>query len=399
MHNTRKITEDIYYVGGSDRRLTLFENIFPIPRGVSYNAYLLMDEKTVLLDAVDSSVGRQFLENIAYVLGSRSLDYMVINHMEPDHCALLEQIILRYPKVKLIGNAKTFQMVKQFFDFEMEGRSITVKEGDRFLTGKHNLSFVMAPMVHWPEVMVTYDPESKILFSADAFGTFGALNGAVFTDEIEFDKDWQEDARRYYSNIVGKYGTQVQALLKKVSGLDIQMICPLHGPVWRKDISFILDKYIKWSTYEPEEQGVLIIYASMYGNTENAADILAAELVKAGVKKLAVYDVSGIHMSYLVSEVFKYSHLVIVSPTYNAELYPVMDQFVRDLKALNVQNRKAALVESGTWALSAAKKSKLLFEEMKNITILEPVVSVKSSVKESDRKNIEELAGVILKSM
>lgn len=399
MHNTRKITDDIFYVGGNDRRLALFENMFPIPRGVSYNAYLLKDEKTVLLDTVDSSIAQQFIENVTYVLDGRILDYVVVNHMEPDHCALLEQIVLRYPQVQLIGNAKTFQMVKQFYDFDFENQAVTVKEGDTFPTGKHELSFVMAPLVHWPEAMVTYDKTSGILFSADAFGTFGALDGAIFNDEMEFDKDWLEDARRYYSNIVGKYGKQVQTLMKKASALDIRMICPLHGPIWRDNLGFILDKYTKWSTYEAEEQGVLIVYGSMYGNTENAANILASELAEAGVKKIAVYDVSGIHMSYLVSEVFKYSHLVIAAPTYNGGLYPVMEHFIRDLKALNVQNRTAAVLENGTWALAAAKKTLGLFEEMKDITLLEPTVSIKSSLKQPQRENIRELAKTIKENL
>ncbi|MEE0882752.1 MAG: FprA family A-type flavoprotein, partial [Bacteroidales bacterium] len=303
MHNARKITNDCYWVGGSDRRLALFENVMPIPRGVSYNAYLLMDEdKTVLLDTADASISYQFFENVKYVLNGRSLDYLVVNHMEPDHCALIEDLVLRYPAMKLIGNAKTLVMIKQFFDFEVDDRFITVKEGDVFETKNHKLTFVMAPMVHWPEAMFTYDIETKILFSADAFGTFGALNGNLFNDEVNFDRDWIDDARRYYTNIVGKYGSSVQTVLKKAAGIQIDMICPLHGPIWRNDLGYFIDKYNKWSLYEPEDKAVMIVYGSMYGNTESVANKTASLLAEAGVKDVRCYDVSATHVSYLISE-------------------------------------------------------------------------------------------------
>ena len=278
MHCFRKITSDLYWVGGSDRRLELFENIFPLSKGVSYNSYLLTDEKTVLFDTADHAIGHQFLENIKAVLNGRALDYLVVNHMEPDHCAMIEELILRYPNMQIIGNAKTFPLISQFFDFDLDGKAITVKEGDTFSSGAHTLHFIMAPMIHWPETMMTYDETDKVLFSADAFGTFGALNGNIFNDEVDFDREWLDETRRYYTNIVGKYGIQVQNVLKKTAELDIRVICPLHGPIWRTNLDYIIEKYDTWSRYEPEEAGVMIAYASMYGNTEAAAQALAGKL-------------------------------------------------------------------------------------------------------------------------
>ena len=339
MYNVRKVTEDIVWVGASDRRLALFENIFPIPRGVSYNSYVLLDEKTVLLDTVDASVAGQFFENLEHVLDGRKLDYLIVNHMEPDHCAMIGDLVRRYPEVQVVGNTKTFGMIKQFFGTDFAERAVTVKEGDTLATGAHTLHFVMAPMVHWPEVMVTYDEKDKVLFAADGFGTFGALNGNIFADEVDFDRDWLDDARRYYTNIVGKYGASVQALLKKASGLDIAVICPLHGPIWRENLGYILEKYQKWSTYEAEDQAVVILYATMYGNTASAADALAGRLAAKGVKKIAVYDVSNTHVSELISEIFRASHVVFAAPTYNGGIYPVMENLLADMKALAVGER------------------------------------------------------------
>lgn len=301
MQSTRKVTEDIRWVGCNDRRLALFENLFPIPRGVSYNSYLIMDEKITLMDTVDASVTHQFIENLDYALEGRSIDYLVIQHMEPDHCANIEELMRRYPNMQVVANQKTMQMIGQFFDISTEGRTVLVKEGDELNTGSHTLRFLMAPMVHWPEVMVTYDEKDKVLFSADAFGTFGALNGNLFNDEIDFEKDWLLDARRYYANIVGKYGMQVQALLKKAAALDIRMICSLHGPIWRTDLSYFIDKYDKWSKYESEDQAVAIIYGSIYGNTEQAVNALAMRLAEKGVKNISVYDVSTVHVSDLIA--------------------------------------------------------------------------------------------------
>ncbi len=397
MYCVRKVVDDIFWIGGSDRRINLFENIFPVPRGVSYNSYIIMDEKTVLMDTVDHAISREFIENLTYVLGERTLDYIVVNHMEPDHCSVMGDLILRYPNVKIIGNAKTFQMINQFFE-GLSFESVVVKEGDTFNTGKHNLRFVMAPMVHWPEAMVTYDDETGILFSADAFGTFGALDGTIFADEVNFDRDWLDDARRYYTNIVGKYGAQVQAVLKKASALDIKIICPLHGPVWRENLGYIIDKYDKWSKYEPEEKGVMIAYASMYGNTENMANVLANILAEKGVKNIRVYDISNTHISQLISESFKYSHIVLASPTYNGAVYPVMESFITDMKALNLQNRTVAVMDNGTWAAVAGKKIAEVVSTMKNMTVIEKTFSVKSAIANSQIEEFEKFADMIIES-
>lgn len=392
MHNIRKIAKDYYWVGASDRRLELFENIMPITKGVSYNAYLLVDEKTILLDTVDSSVSRQFLENVKYALNGRTLDYLVVNHMEPDHCSIIEDMVLRYPELKLIGNAKTLQMIKQFFDFDVEERFVTVKEGDTFSSGNHTLTFVLAPMVHWPEAMFTYDVEEKILFSADAFGTFGALNGNLFNDEVNFDKDWLDEARRYYTNIVGKYGNPVQAALKKASTIEINMICPLHGPIWRNDLGYILDKYNKWSTYEPEDKTVMIVYGSMYGNTESAVNVLATKLAEEGVKNIVTYSVSNTHVSYLISEAFRCSHIVVAAPTYNGAVFTPMENFLLDLKAHGLQKRTFAFIENGTWAPTAACQMISIVGEMKDMKVVEETITLKSSLKESQVEQLENLA-------
>lgn len=392
MHNTRKISRDYYWVGASDRRLELFENVMPITKGVSYNSYLLMDEKTVLLDTADSSVSRQFLENVHYVLNGRALDYLIVNHMEPDHCSIIEDIVLRYPNLKIIGNAKTLQMINQFFDFDVDSRFIAVKEGDTFSTGSHTLQFVMAPMVHWPEAMFTYDIEEKILFSADAFGTFGALNGNIFNDEINFEKDWLDEARRYYTNIVGKYGNPVQAALKKAGTIDIQMICPLHGPIWRNNLGYILDKYVKWSTYEPEDKAVMLVYGSMYGNTETAVNVLATKLAEAGVKNIVTYSVSNTHVSHLIAEAFRCSHIVLAAPTYNSGLFTPMENFLMDLKAHGLQKRTFAFIENGTWAPTAACQMMSIVGEMKDSRIIDETLTLRSSMKESQMEQLELLA-------
>lgn len=399
MYNVRKVTEDIVWVGASDRRLALFENIFPIPRGVSYNSYVLLDEKTVLLDTVDASVTGQFFENLEHVLDGRKLDYLIVNHMEPDHCAMIGDLVRRYPEVQVVGNAKTFGMMKQFFGTDFAERAVTVKEGDTLATGAHTLHFVMAPMVHWPEVMVTYDEKDKVLFAADGFGTFGALNGNIFADEVDFDRDWLDDARRYYTNIVGKYGASVQALLKKASGLEIAVICPLHGPIWRENLGYILEKYQKWSTYEAEDQAVVILYATMYGNTASAADALAGRLAAKGVEKIAVYDVSNTHVSELISEIFRASHVVFAAPTYNGGIYPVMENLLADMKALAVQNKTVALMENGTWAPTTAKQMREKLAELKNVTILDTQITIKSAMAPEQEGQLEALADAIVASM
>ncbi len=397
MHCVRKVTEDLYWVGANDKRLNLFENIHPIPRGTSYNSYVLLDEKTVLFDTADWSVCRQFLDNIEYVLDGRKLDYMVINHMEPDHGASIEEILLRYPEVRVICTAKAADFMKQF-RFAPENVE-TVKEGDVKSFGKHQITFVMAPMVHWPEVMVTFETTEGILFSADAFGSFGALDGKLFADEVDFDRDWIDDARRYYTNIVGKYGPQVQNLLKKASALDIRYICPLHGPVWRKDLEYFIDKYDKWSRYEPEKKGVMICYASMYGNTENAANVLASLLCERGVTETALYDVSCTHVSYLIAEAFKYSHMAILSVTYNLGIFPVMKNFLEDMAALNLQKRSVALICNGSWAPQAGPQMAAAADKMKDTTKLSDVITIVSSLNDATYQQLEQLADTIADSL
>ena len=392
MHCTVKMTEDLYWVGASDRRLALFESVYPIPRGVSYNAYVLLDEKTVLLDTVDQSVAGQFFENLAHVLGGRPLDYIVVHHMEPDHAKTLEETVRRYPEAKIICNAKIRDMIRNYFTFDIDSRAILMTEGGTYCFGKHTFAYVMAPMVHWPEVMVTYDEKDKILFSADAFGTFGALAGNIFDDEITFDDVWMNDARRYYTNIVGKYGVQVQAVLKKAAALDIQMICPLHGPIWRENLGTLLEKYQKWSTYEPEDKTVMIAYATMYGNTENAVNVLANMLADKGVKNIAMYDVSETDVSELVAESFRCSHIVLAAPTYNGGVQPKMEAYLSDIKALALQNRTVAIIDNGTWAPTAGKQMRAVIDTMKNMTVLENPITLKSALAKNQLASLDALA-------
>ena len=400
MHCTVKMTEDLYWVGASDRRLALFESVYPIPRGVSYNAYVLLDEKTVLLDTVDQSVAGQFFENLAYVLGDRPLDYIVVHHMEPDHAKTLEETVRRYPEAKIICNAKIRDMIRNYFTFDIDARAILMAEGDTYCFGKHTFAYVMAPMVHWPEVMVSFDTTTGTLFSADAFGTFGALSGNLYADEYDFEHDWLPDARRYYTNIVGKYGTQVQALLKKAATLDIRMICPLHGPVWRKNIGWFVDKYSKWSSYTPEQEGsVLIAYSSVYGHTENAAQVLATMLAGRGVRNIAMYDVSVTHPSYVVAEAFRCSHLVFASTTYNAGIFCNMETALLDIAAHNLQNRTIALIENGSWAPTAGKLMRGILSKLKNVDILNETLTIKSSLKDDQLTALAEIADALVASM
>ena len=399
MYCVKNIKDDLFWVGGSDRRLAMFENAYPIPRGISYNSYVLLDEKTILFDTVDRAISGLFLENVEAVLGGRSLDYIIVNHMEPDHCATLGEIVRRYPDVRVICNAKTVPIINQFYEFGVDSRAVIIKEGDTFCSGKHTFTFFMAPMVHWPEVMVTYDTTDKILFSADAFGTFGAMNGNLFADELNFERDWLDDARRYYANIVGKYGPSTQTLLKKISGLEIEILCPLHGPVWRSGISWYIDKYQLWSSYEPEEKAVMIAYGSIYGNTENAANILACRLSERGIRNIAIYDVSVTHPSVIISEAFRCSHLVFASSTYNGGIFSNMEHLLTDMKAHNVQNRTVALMENGSWAIMAGKKMTEILSGMKNMTILDGTVTIKSSVKEDQLVDIGALANAIADSL
>jgi len=394
MHCTKKITDDLTWLGANDRRLAMFEGVYSVPRGVSYNSYLLSDEKTVLFDTVDKAVQHRFFENLTFALGGRKLDYIIVQHMEPDHSAALGELINKYPEVKIICNAKTLVFIKQFNDLEIDSRVQIVGDGDTFSTGRHTLHFVNAPMVHWPEVMVTYDSADKILFSADAFGCFGALNGAIFADEVDFERDYMDEARRYYTNIVGKYGAQVSALLGKASSLEINMICPLHGFVWRKNLSSIISKYILWSSYEPEEQGVMLAYASVYGNTENAAEILASKLREKQIKTV-MFDVSVTPASEIVAAAFKYSHLVFASTTYNAGIFVSMEAFLHDLTAHNIQNRTVAIIENGSWAATSGGLIREKLEKCKSMKLLENKISIKSSLKETQLAEIEEMAETI----
>ncbi len=400
MRCIRKITNDIYSIGANDRRIALFENIYPVPAGISYNSYLIKDDKTVLIDTVDKSVRGIFLENLKAALEERTLDYLIVNHMEPDHCAVIADVHRIYPNVKIICNAKTVTMLKQFFEIENLEASINlVKEGDTLDTGKHQLTFVMAPMVHWPEVMVTYDLTENILFSADAFGTFGALNGNIFTSDDDITELGISEYRRYYTNIVGKYGAQVQMLLKKAAKLPIKMLCPLHGPVWKDNINIIIEKYDKWSSYTPEINGVLVLYGSIYGGTENAAEILASSLSEKGVKNIAIYDVSVTGASYIVAEAFKYSHIVFASATYNAGIFTPMENVINDLRAHNLQNRAIAIIENGSWAATVGGLIKKELEAFKNCTILNDIITIKSTVKASDKIELEALAEKITESV
>ena len=394
MYNVRKVTQDLYWIGANDRRLALFEGVYKIPKGVSYNSYVLLDEKTVVFDTVDASVSRQYLENLAHVLGGRKLDYVIVQHMEMDHAATLGDLVKHYPEVTIVCNEKVAQIMEQFFDFDVRSRLHLVAEGDTFCTGRHTFTFVAAPMVHWPEVMVTYDIGEKILFSADAFGTFGALNGALFADEVDFFGDYLEEARRYYTNIVGKYGKQVQDVLKKASGIEIKMVCPLHGFVWRKKFNQFLEKYIQWATYTPEETGVVIAYASIYGNTANVADILAAKLTERGIK-VAVYDASYTAADEILAAAFRYSHLVFASATYNAGIYIAMDDLLRDIVNHNLQNRTVAFVENGSWAPAAGGQMRQLMAQIPGTKFIDQTVTVRSALKERQMTEIDALVDAI----
>ncbi|MCD8299559.1 MAG: flavin reductase [Clostridiales bacterium] len=398
MYCTRNVTNDLVWVGADDRRLAMFEGVYSVPDGVSYNSYLLLDEKTVLFDTVDNAVDRVFFENVEHALGGRPLDYVIVQHMEPDHSATLGGILLRHPEATVVTNSKTEAMIYQFFGMDFAMNAQIVSEGDVLETGAHRLTFLMAPMVHWPEVMVTYDLTDQILFSADAFGTFGALNGALFADEVDFFGDYLGEARRYYTNIVGKYGNQVQALLKKAATVEISMICPLHGFVWRKNIGDYVVKYQQWSRYEPEVKGVVIAYASVYGNTENAANILACRLRDMGVKT-KVFDVSVTPSSEIVAAAFEYSHLVFASTTYNAGIFISMDELLHDLASHNLQNRTVAFIENGSWAATSGKLMKEIVGSMKNMTVLDAEVSLKSSLARGQLADIDYLAAAIAETL
>lgn len=396
MYCTRKVKEDLIWVGANDRRLSLFEGVYSVPHGVSYNSYLLLDEKTVLFDTVDKAVGKVFFENLEHMLNGRELDYVVVHHMEPDHSATLGELLLRYPNVQVVCNAKTQTMIKNFTGLDVS--VYLVKEKDSLCTGKHTFRFYMAPMVHWPEVMVTYDETEKTLFSADAFGTFGALNGALFADEVDFEHDHLDEARRYYTNIIGKYGMQVQMLLNKMDAMDIETICPLHGFVWRKNLDFYIQKYKLWSSYTPEETCVMIPYASIYGNTENIADIISCKLQDKGIKTV-MFDVSVTPASDIVSAAFRYSHIIFTSVTYNAGVFVTMDDLIRELKSHNIQNRTIAFIQNGSWAPASGRLMKEMLADCKNLTVLEETITVQSSTKMEQEPEIEAFVNAVASSV
>ena len=394
MHCTRKVSDDLIWVGADDRRLSCFEGVYSVPEGVSYNSYLMLDEKTVLFDTVDKAVYQTYFENVAFALGGRKLDYLVISHMEPDHAYTVGDLIVRYPDVRIICNAKIKTMLGQFFAQDLSERIVLVKEGDSFSAGRHVLNFINAPMVHWPEVMMTYDSTDGILFSADAFGLFGALNGRLFADETDFFTEHLDEARRYYTNIVGKYGPQVQNVLKKAAALDIKIVCPLHGFVWRSNFGEFLEKYQLWSSYTPEEKSVMIAYASVYGHTENAANILAVKLAERGVR-VRMHDTSVIPASNIVSDAFRCSRLVFAATTYNNGVFVTMENLLHDIAAHNLQNRKIALIENGSWAPTSGKAMREILSGLKNVEFIGDNITLKSALTEGQLSELDALADVL----
>ena len=382
-----KISDSVVYIGVNDKTIDLFESQYKVPNGVSYNSYVILDEKVAVMDTVDKRVTKQWLENLSQVLNGRSVDYLVVSHLEPDHASNIQKLAELYPDMKIVGNAKIFSMLPQFFTMDLSERSVVVKEGDTLSFGSHTLQFFMAPMVHWPEVMVEYEQSEKILFSADGFGKFGAL---------DVEEDWTDEARRYFINIVGKYGTQVQNLLKKAATLDIQTICPLHGPVLKENLGYYIDKYLTWSSYEPEEEGVVIAYASIHGNTAKAAEKMAEILKEKGAKAVCSFDLARDDMAEAVSEAFRYDKLVLMSPTYDGALFPCMEDFLYHLKVKTYKKRTVGIVENGSWAPMAGKLMKAYLETLKDIQICEPVVSIKSVMKEADKAAIEEIVNAML---
>lgn len=377
------ISESIRYIGADDADLDLFEGQYHIPGGMAYNSYLILDEKIAVMDTIDIRRTGEWLENMERELCGRTPDYLVISHMEPDHSASIQILAEKYPELKLVGNARTFAILGQFFTMELAGRTIEVKDGDTLALGRHTLSFILAPMIHWPEVMMTYEQSEKILFAADAFGKFGML---------ETDEKWEDEARRYYINIVGKYGAQVQSLLKKAGALDIGMICSLHGPILKENLSYYIDKYNTWSSYEPEEKGILIAYASIYGNTGKAARMLAELLKEAGVSKVTVADLARDDMAEALANAFRYDRMVLAAATYDGGIFPCMVDFLHHLEIKNYQKRTVALVENGSWAPASGRQMKAHLEQMKNITVLDPIVTIRSALNDDSQAQLKALA-------
>ena len=395
MKNTKLVAKDTVWIGGSDRRLALFENLFPLPNGVSYNSYVVLDEKITLFDTADVSVADQYLENLHAVLGAKKPDYLVVLHMEPDHCSLLQTVLNQYPETTVVSSMQTFKFISQFFPELKIENQLVVKEGDTLCTGAHTFHFVAAPMVHWPEVLLAYDDADKALFSADAFGTFGALEGGIFADQYDFEAHYLDDARRYYANIVGKYGAQVQAVLKKAAGLEIEEILPLHGPVWRENLGWFLEKYQTWSSYAPETDDILVVYGSLYGHTASAAESFASVLEEKSGRHVVVYDASKTDVSYLIAEVWRCSKVVLFCPTYNGGMYPSISRFIEDMKALAVQNRTFALAENGTWAPVTAKLMRKELETLKNCSILDTTLTIRSALSAADEAALDDFAAAV----
>lgn len=383
-----KLTDAVYYVGANDKTIDLFEGQYVVPEGISYNSYVIMDEKIAVMDTVDIRATDEWFKNLEQVLSGKEPDYLVVLHMEPDHAANIESFLNKYKNAKIVANPKTFNMIPQFFEhLDLEGRKVVVNEGDELVLGQHSLTFVMAPMVHWPEVMVAYEKKEKILFSADAFGKFGAL---------DVDDEWDCEARRYYINIVGKYGVQVQALLKKAASLDIQKIFPLHGPMLTENLGYYINKYDIWSSYRPEDKGIFIAYASVYGNTKKVAEKLKELLEAKGAPKVAIADLARDDMAEAIEDAFRYDRLVLASVTYDGGLFPCMENFIAHLKSKNYQNRRIAFIENGSWAPMAAKKMKAEMENLKNLTFLNNTVSIKSAMKDADIAQLNALADELL---
>ena len=378
-----KVTEDIYYVGVNDHQIDLFEGQYVVPNGMAYNSYVVMDEKITVFDTVDAHFTDEWMGNLAEVLGDRTPDYLIVQHMEPDHSANIANFAAKYPEAKIVANAMTFNMMKQFFGTDFADRKVMVKDGETLSTGKHTFTFVFAPMVHWPEVMVTYDSTDKVLFSADGFGKFGAL---------DVEEEWACEARRYYIGIVGKFGIMVQKLLKKAAALDIQIICPLHGPVLTENLGYYLDLYNTWSSYGVESEGTVIAYTSVYGHTKAAVELLAQKLTEEGCPKVVVNDLARCDMAEAVEDAFRYGKLVLATTTYNADIFPFMRDFLAEITERGYQNRKVAFIENGTWAPTAAKTMKAAFDKCANITFADTTVTIKSAMNEANKEQIAALA-------
>lgn len=382
-----KISESIIYVGVDDKEMNLFENQYNTPNGIAYNSYIILDEKIAIMDTVDKRKTSDWMKNIEKILDGKEPDYLVVSHMESDHSDNIANLVAKYPNMKVVGNLQTFKMIAQFFDLDLKEKSITVKEGDVLDLGIHKLHFIMAPMVHWPEVMLSYEESEKVLFSADGFGKFGTLD----TQE-----DWTCEARRYYFNIVGKYGANVQCVLKKLSNIEVKTICPLHGPILSENLEYYINKYDIWSRYIPEDDGVLIAYASIHGNTENVAKKMAEILNQKGAKKVVITDLAKDDMAEAIEDAFRYDKMIVASSTYNMEIFPCMEQFLNHLKGKNYQNRKVGIIENGSWAPNSGKLMKEIFEKMKNITICKDLITIKSTMKENNIIQMEKLADEIL---